>query len=120
MSRINNSYDTPTWERMTAIKSRIMRLWESPLPSVQICCIKFAQRVVLVQTHGVNQEHKVCHYISFYKGETAVSNGQQRDGLDISLNIVPASHPLLDPRHLEAEATGLLDRMLGVLQDNSR
>lgn len=97
---INNSYDTPTWERMTAIKSRIMRLWESPLPSVQICCIKFAQRVVLVQTHGVNQEHK-------------------RDGLDISLNIVPASHPLLDPRHLEAEATGLLDRMLGVLQDNS-
>ncbi|EFW98981.1 mRNA cleavage and polyadenylation specificity factor complex subunit [Grosmannia clavigera kw1407] len=97
---INNSYDTPTWERMTAIKSRILRLWESPVPSVQICCIKFAQRVVLAQTHGVNQEHK-------------------RDGLDISLGLISQGHPLLDPRHLEAEATGLLDRMLGVLQDNS-
>ena len=43
----------------------------------------------------------------------------QRDGLDISLKLVPANHPLLDPRHLEAEATGLLDRMLSVLQDNS-
>lgn len=34
--------------------------------------------------------------------------------------MIPANHPLLDPRQLEAEATGLLDRMLGVLQDNSR
>jgi symplekin len=34
--------------------------------------------------------------------------------------MIPPNHPLLDPRQLEAEATGLLDRMLGVLQDNSR
>lgn len=34
--------------------------------------------------------------------------------------MVTADHPFLDPRQLEAEATGLLDRMLGVLQDNSR
>lgn len=34
--------------------------------------------------------------------------------------MVPANHPFLDPRQLEAEATGLLDRMLSVLQDNSR
>ncbi len=44
----------------------------------------------------------------------------QYGGLDISLNTIPPNHPLLDPRQLEAEATGLLDRMLGVLQDNSR
>lgn len=44
----------------------------------------------------------------------------QHNGLDISLNMIPPNHPLLDPRQLEAEATGLLDRMLGVLQDNSR
>jgi symplekin len=44
----------------------------------------------------------------------------QHTGLDISLSMVPPNHPLLDSRHLEAEATGLLDRMLGVLQDNSR
>lgn len=34
--------------------------------------------------------------------------------------MVTADHPFLDPRQLEAEATGLLDRMLVVLQDNSR
>lgn len=34
--------------------------------------------------------------------------------------MVSADHPFLDPRQLEAEATGLLDRMLSVLQDNSR
>lgn len=34
--------------------------------------------------------------------------------------MVTADHPFLDARQLEAEATGLLDRMLGVLQDNSR
>lgn len=34
--------------------------------------------------------------------------------------MVTADHPFLDTRQLEAEATGLLDRMLGVLQDNSR
>lgn len=44
----------------------------------------------------------------------------QRNGLEVSLGMVTADHPFLDPRQLEAEATGLLDRMLGVLQDNSR
>lgn len=41
--------------------------------------------------------------------------------LDMSLDRVPPNHALLDPRTMEAEAFGLLDRMLGVLQeDNSR
>lgn len=44
----------------------------------------------------------------------------QRNGLEVSLGMLPPEHPFLDPRQLEAEATGLLDRMLGVLQDNSR
>ena len=44
----------------------------------------------------------------------------QRDGLEVSLALVPPGHPLLDPRNLEAEATGLLDRMLGSLQDSNR
>ncbi|EPE09256.1 mrna cleavage and polyadenylation specificity factor complex subunit [Ophiostoma piceae UAMH 11346] len=97
---INNSYDSATWERIGVIKSRILRLWELPSPSLKICCIKFAQRVVLAQTLSPNSDHR-------------------RDGLDISLKLIPQNHPLLDPRHLEAEATGLLDRMLSVLQDNS-
>ncbi|TPX16566.1 uncharacterized protein E0L32_003860 [Thyridium curvatum] len=97
---INNSYDAPTWERMQAIKSRIFRIWEGSPPAVRICCIKFAQRVVLAQTHGAGSE-------------------QKRDGLEVSLAMVPPDHPVLDARQLEAEATGLLDRMLGILQDNS-
>lgn len=35
------------------------------------------------------------------------------------MGMVPAGHPFLDPRQLEAEATGLLDRILSVLQENS-
>lgn len=49
-----------------------------------------------------------------------IDHGQRINGLEISLGMIPAGHPFLDPRQLEAEATGLLDRMLSVLQDNSR
>lgn len=38
--------------------------------------------------------------------------------LDVSLDKVPPNHQTLDPRNLEAEATGLLDRMLTVLQES--
>ncbi|KAK3328943.1 hypothetical protein B0H66DRAFT_7424 [Apodospora peruviana] len=97
---INNSYHRESWEHITAIKSRILRIWDGAPTPVKICCIKFAQRVVLAQT---------------------ASNGteQKYGGLDVNLTMIPAGHPVLDPRLLEAEATGLLDRMLGVLQDNS-
>ncbi|KAI2607096.1 uncharacterized protein GGS25DRAFT_494340 [Hypoxylon fragiforme] len=98
---INNSYDTHTWERMTAIKSRILRIWDTAPSTVRICCIKFVQRVVLAQTQSVNPEPR------------------RGDVLDISLAMIPPNHPVLDPPKLEAEATALLDRMLGILQDNS-
>ncbi|KAI1206454.1 uncharacterized protein F4807DRAFT_439250 [Annulohypoxylon truncatum] len=98
---INNSYDTPTWDRMTDIKNRILRIWDTAPPSIRICCIKFAQRVVLAQTQSVNPEPR------------------RGDLLDISLVMIPPNHPVLDAPKLEAEASGLLDRMLGVLQDNS-
>ncbi|KAJ6446130.1 mRNA cleavage and polyadenylation specificity factor complex subunit [Purpureocillium lavendulum] len=97
---INNGYDTVTWERMVVIKQRILRIWDTAPPSVSISCIKFAQRVVLAQT--------------------VASNGEFRYGgaLDVSLDKVPLNHQSLDPRNLEAEATGLLDRMLSVLQES--
>ncbi|KAK0747976.1 hypothetical protein B0T21DRAFT_379915 [Apiosordaria backusii] len=97
---IHNSYHTDAWEQISAIKSRILRIWDGAPAPVRLSCIKFAQRVVLAQTTSNGQEAKY-------------------GGLDISLGMVPANHPLLDPRLMEAEATGLLDRMLGVLQDNS-
>ncbi|RFU34302.1 hypothetical protein B7463_g1980, partial [Scytalidium lignicola] len=98
---INNPYDTPTWDRMQAIKSRILRMWDSAPPGVRICCIKFAQRVVLVQTVGPE------------------ADSRRGNSLEVSLVMVPQNHPLIPPRHLEAEASGLLDRMLSVLQENS-
>lgn len=39
---------------------------------------------------------------------------------EISLALVPRDHPIVPPSNLEAESSGLLDRLLGVLQDNSR
>ncbi|KAM3445456.1 hypothetical protein NHJ13734_000369 [Beauveria thailandica] len=98
---INNSYDTVTWERMMAIKQRILQIWDTATPTVRICCIKFAQRVVLAQTVSIMGDHR-------YSG-----------GLDISLDKIPPNHQTLDPRTLEAEASGLLDRMLSVLQDSN-
>jgi symplekin len=95
-------------------------IWEGAPPPLRICCIKFAQRVVLAQTASNGMDSKVCFatasrlYIVFAKRDI------QQSGLDVSLSIIPPNHPLLDPRQLEAEATGLLDRMLGILQDNSR
>ncbi|KAI1641183.1 hypothetical protein F4809DRAFT_215248 [Biscogniauxia mediterranea] len=98
---INNSYDTATWQRMTAIKTRILRIWDTAPLNVRICCIKFAQRVVLAQTPSINPEPR------------------RGDPLDISLVMIPPGHPVLDRSNLEAEAFGLLDRMLGALQENS-
>lgn len=57
--RINNGYDTVTWDKMLSIKQRILRLWENAVPSVRIGCIKFAQRVVLAQTVTTGAEYRV-------------------------------------------------------------
>ncbi|GKT89634.1 mRNA cleavage and polyadenylation specificity factor complex subunit [Colletotrichum tofieldiae] len=98
---INNSYDTLTWERMVAIKTRILQIWDEAEPTVRICCIKFAQRVVLAQSVANPNEPR------------------RGDSLDISLDKIPPNHQTLDARTLDAEGAGLLDRMLSVLQENS-
>ncbi|KAI5466217.1 hypothetical protein BGZ63DRAFT_126322 [Mariannaea sp. PMI_226] len=98
---INNGYDTITWERMVAVKQKILRIWDNAPSSVRICCIKFAQRIVLAQSVASGAEMR-------YGG-----------ALDVSLDKVPPNHQTLDPRTLEAEASGLLDRMLSVLQDST-
>jgi symplekin len=40
--------------------------------------------------------------------------------MEVSLGMVPPNHALLVPRNLEAEAIGLLDRMLGIFQESIR
>ncbi|EEU48650.1 uncharacterized protein NECHADRAFT_31391 [Fusarium vanettenii 77-13-4] len=57
---INNSYDTITWQRMVSIKQKVLRIWDNAAPSVRICCIKFAQRVVLAQSVASGAELRVC------------------------------------------------------------
>ncbi|KUJ11120.1 uncharacterized protein LY89DRAFT_654818 [Mollisia scopiformis] len=97
---INEPNDSQTWSKMLAIKLRILRIWDTATTGVRICCIKFAQRVVLVQTNGPAVDPR---------------NGNP---LEVSLSMVPPNHPLMPPMNLEAEASGLLDRMLSVFQEN--
>ncbi|WPG97530.1 mrna cleavage and polyadenylation specificity factor complex subunit pta1 [Acrodontium crateriforme] len=97
---IANSGDQETWSAMAAIKSRILRVMDGAVPGVRICCIKFVARVVQVQTPGL------------------IANSHRPEQNEISLSLVPRDHPVVPPNNLEAEASGLLDRLLGVLQDN--
>lgn len=97
---INNGYDTVTWDRMVSIKQKVLQVWETAPTTVRICCIKFAQRVVLAQTTTTGAEHR--HATS----------------LDVSLDKVPSNHQSLDSGALEAEASGLLDRMLFALRES--
>lgn len=43
---------------------------------------------------------------------------QRPEQNETSLAIVPRTHPVLKISHLEAEASGLLDRLLGVFQED--
>ncbi|KAH8158946.1 hypothetical protein CIB48_g9302 [Xylaria polymorpha] len=114
---INNSYDSTTWEKMTAIKTRIRDMWDTAPLTVRICCIKFIQRVVLAHTSSVNPEPRVRD-LSLVDDRLITDLSLQRgDPLDISRNMVPPNHPALDGDQLEAEASGLLDRMLSALEN---
>ena len=66
MNSINNGYDTITWERMVELKQKILKIWDTATPTVKICCIKFAQRVVLAQTSTAGIEHRVCRPLCKY------------------------------------------------------
>ena len=59
INSIHNSYHKESWEAMTAIKSRILQIWDSAPTPVKICCIKFVQRVILTQTASNGMEQKV-------------------------------------------------------------
>jgi len=59
LDRIHNSYHTESWEQMSAIKSRILQIWDGAPTPVKLSCIKFAQRVVLAQTVSNGMEQKV-------------------------------------------------------------
>ncbi|TQB70036.1 hypothetical protein MPDQ_001051, partial [Monascus purpureus] len=96
---INHPQDSGLWEKMIAIKQDILRRWDSFQCPVKICCIKFGQRIVQVQTPGL------------------IADPRRPEQNETSLSIVPRNHSILSLPNLEAEASGLLDRLLTVLQD---
>ncbi|OQE94411.1 hypothetical protein PENNAL_c0004G05487 [Penicillium nalgiovense] len=99
--RVNNPQDGKSWETMSAIKQDILRRMDSfPCP-VKLCCAKFIQRVVQVQTPGL------------------ISDPRRPDQNETSLAVVPRNHAILSIPNLEAESSGLLDRLLGVFQEET-
>jgi hypothetical protein len=44
---------------MLAIKSTILKKWDISVTGVRVCCIKFVERVVTVQTPGVIADPRV-------------------------------------------------------------
>ncbi|CBF84897.1 RNA-processing protein PTA1 [Aspergillus nidulans FGSC A4] len=98
---INHPEDKQSWEHIEAIKQDLLRRWDSfPCP-VKVCCIKFAQRVVLTQTHG------------------PIADPRRPDKNETSLAIVPRNHAILSLPNLEAESSGLLDRILSIFQEDA-
>lgn len=98
MYRCTNPSKSEEWQKVGIIKQKILWLWDAGPPGVKLCCIKFVQRVVQVQTPGVT--------------DPRLANKSE-----ISLAAVPSNHPLLPISTLEAEAQGLLDRLLGVFHE---
>lgn len=58
---IANPHDVPVWNQMAAIKSNILKRWDTAPVGVRVCCIKFVQKVVQVQTPGVIADPRVCN-----------------------------------------------------------
>ncbi|KAF7594239.1 hypothetical protein BBP40_009791 [Aspergillus hancockii] len=60
---INHPEDSAIWENMTAIKDDILRRWDTSPFAVKLSCIKFVQRVVQVQTHGLTDPRSIGNKI---------------------------------------------------------
>ncbi|KAK2839171.1 hypothetical protein FQN49_006408 [Arthroderma sp. PD_2] len=98
---VSHSDQAALWETMTAIKHTILKKWDASSHGVKICCVKFVQKVVQVQTQG------------------PIADPRRPEKNETSLAIVPRNHPLLAIPNIEAETSGLLDRLLNVFHENS-
>lgn len=96
---VSDPSDNETWSNMAAIKSSILRKMDFLPAGVKICCVKFLAIVVLVQTPGL------------------IADPRRPEQNEVSLALVPRDHDVLRVGNLEAEAIGLLDRLLSVLQE---
>jgi len=103
---------------MAAIKSNILRRMDTAAPGVRVCCVKFLQQVVLVQTPGVMDPR--VNTTSRQIRMPPTDSLQRPDHNDISLALAPRDHPLIPYAALEAEGLGLLDRLLGIIHGDHR
>lgn len=86
--------------------------------AVRICCVKFVQKVVQVETPGLISDPRVREMM-LYPPSHHANLKQRPEQNETSIALVPRTHPLLQLPNLEAEASGLLDRLLSVFQENS-
>jgi symplekin len=115
---VSDPSDAQNWQLMAAIKSNILRRMDAAPPGVRICCVKFLQQVVLVQTPGmVDPRVATTPYQNYIQPSHA---SQRPDHSDISLTLVPRDHPLIPYASLEAEGHGLLDRLLDIIHGDHR
>lgn len=89
------------WQDMTTMKMTVLRLMDTASTSIRICCVKFIQKVVQVQTPGV------------------IADPRRPEQNETSIALVPRHHPLMPLPQMEAEASGLLDRLLSVFQEST-
>jgi|SRR5690349_18796398 symplekin len=115
---VSHPNDAQEWQTMSSIKTNILRRMDAATPGVRICCVKFLQQVVLVQTPGV-VDPRVCHIVMLARARHA-HHPQRPDHSDISLALVPRDHPLIPYASLEAEGHGLLDRLLDIIHGDHR
>jgi symplekin len=90
---------------------------DAAAPGVRICCVKFLQQAVLVQTPGV-MDPRVYRLLSIRIHDS--HQFQRPDHSDISLALAPRDHPLIPYASLEAEGLGLLDRLLDIIHGDHR
>lgn len=132
--RCSNRNASQVWEKMASIKSRILKLWDHESETIRIACIKFVQRVILVQTPGATDPrvciidsrleyssfpHRLMNHAKILTFLFFFHDIQLVDRSEVSLTIVPLNHPLIPHPALEAEAQGLLDRLLSILQTDT-
>ena len=106
---------------MASIKQNVLKRWDTGPAGVRICCIKFVQKIIQVQTPGVIADPRVRKTQLNIRWRVSTNSHIQRpEQNEISLAIVPRDHPMIPPSKLEPEASGLLDRLLNVFQEDHR
>lgn len=104
---------------MTSIKITILQRMDAAPLSIRVCCIKFLQKVVQVQTPGQIADPRVGFAGRLFRRGGTNHHIQKPEHNETSIALVPRTHALLSLANLEAETSGILDRLLSVIQENS-